>query len=60
MNSSINLAAVPDARYFHHKPSVVNGVHRAVIADADTPLVIAAFKLFAARRPWIEGQAFQP
>ena len=51
---------MPDARHFHQELSAVDGVHRAVIAYAETPLVIAAFEFLAARRPWIEGQTLQP
>jgi hypothetical protein len=38
----IYLASVTDARYLHQRLCVVDGVHRAVITNANAPLAITA------------------
>lgn len=39
---------MPDTGYVYHELLIVNGIYASVIADADAPLILAAFELLAA------------
>jgi hypothetical protein len=55
----VYLTTVPDSRYFHQEPRVVDRVHHSVVAYTDAPFLVAAFELLATGRPWIETKTFQ-
>ena len=54
----VNVAAMGNPRYIDGLGRVVNFIHGAVIAYSDSPLVVATFELFAARRPGGNSQTF--
>src|SRR5208282_3036002 len=56
----VDLASMADSRRLYEKLLVVYGVHHAVVAHADSPFVVAALQLFAARRAGIACQRLQP
>jgi hypothetical protein len=37
---------------------IVNNIHNAPVADADSPLILIAFQLFASSRPWVIRKRF--
>lgn len=47
-----------DAGDAHHLAVVIDGVHDAVIPDADAPEILVTAQFPAAGRSWIGGQSF--
>lgn len=43
----VYLITVPDSRYFHQEPCVVDRVHHSVVAYTDAPFPVATLELLA-------------